>query len=353
MSCKTPVKFKKWNRALGRLFSICGLKRNFLEASRLSPRVFGIAMKTLLSFLLLLSIAAADERPLPKVKHMIDTHIHLYDTTRKDGVPWPPKEDKVLYKPHLPEEFKEVSKPTGLTGVIIVEASDRPEDNRWVLDLVKGDGYFVGFVGNIDPYAADFAEQLGDLRKDRRVVGIRARNGSEKKAIDYADPKFLDSMRELAKNNLSVDILVNGGGVDAVKQVDQLARTIPELHIIVDHVLGYDFDGKAANPDWVAAVEKLAENKNVWCKISGLYQRSVPQPAPHDLSHYSSVLDVLWENLGSERLIFGSNWPCTKASGDYTSFVKLVNEYFSAKGQEACERYFWKNAAEAYRLKLD
>jgi hypothetical protein len=33
--------------------------------------------------------------------------------------------------------------------------------------------------------------------------------------------------------------------------------------------------------------------------------------------------------------------------------VKLVNEYFSAKGQEACERYFWKNAAEAYQLELD
>ena len=32
---------------------------------------------------------AADERPLPKVKHMIDTHIHLYDTTREKGVPNP------------------------------------------------------------------------------------------------------------------------------------------------------------------------------------------------------------------------------------------------------------------------
>jgi L-fuconolactonase len=315
--------------------------------------VFGIAMKTLLSFLLLLTIASADERPLPKVKHMIDTHIHLYDTTREGGVPWPPKNDAVLYKPHLPAEFKRASKLTGLTGVIIVEASDRPEDNHWVLDLVKGDDYFVGLVGNIDPYADDFAEQLADLRKDRRIVGIRARNGSEKKAIDYADLKFLSSMRELAKNGLSIDILANGGGVEAVKQIDKLARIIPELRIVVNHVLGYNFDGKAPDPEWVAAVVKLAENKNVWCKVSGLYQRSIPQPAPHNLDHYRSVLDVLWKNLGSERLIFGSNWPCTKASGDYTSFVKLVNEYFSSKGQEACERYFWKNAAEAYRLKLD
>ncbi|MGI9239796.1 MAG: amidohydrolase family protein, partial [Verrucomicrobiales bacterium] len=62
---------------------------------------------------------ADDQRPLPEVEHMIDTHIHLYDTTRENGVPWPPADDKVLYKPHLPAEFKKVSQPAGLTGVVI------------------------------------------------------------------------------------------------------------------------------------------------------------------------------------------------------------------------------------------
>ena len=32
---------------------------------------------------------------------IIDTHIHLYDTTREEGLPWPPESDKVLYKPVL------------------------------------------------------------------------------------------------------------------------------------------------------------------------------------------------------------------------------------------------------------
>ncbi|MFK7852124.1 MAG: amidohydrolase [Akkermansiaceae bacterium] len=310
-------------------------------------------MKFLLLFTLFIATAAADERPLPKVKHMIDTHIHLYDPTREGGVPWPPKREKLLYKPHLPAEFKEVSKESGLTGVIIVEASDQLTDNRWVLDLVEGDDYFVGLVGNIDPYAKDFSRQLAELKKDSRFVGIRARNGKEKKKIDLADPKFLSSMRELAKNDLSVDILVNGGGVEAVQSVDKLAQTIPDLRIVVDHVFGYNFDGKEPSSEWVTAIENLSRNKNIWCKISGLYQRSIQQPAPHQIDHYRSVIDVLWKNLGAERLIYGSNWPCTKNSGDYTSFVKLVNEYFAAKGQEASERYFWKNAAEAYRLKLD
>jgi len=308
-------------------------------------------MKFLLA-LFFTSLSPADERPLPKVKHMIDTHIHLYDSSRKEGIPWPPKNDKILYKPHLPAEFKKASKPSGLTGVVIVEASDRPDNNSWILDLVKGDEYFLGLVGNVDPYAANFADQIRELKKDPRFVGIRARNGREKKPIDYQNEKFISSLRELAKLDLSVDLLVNGQGIKAVKDIDQLARKVPNLHIVVDHVIGYNFDGKESPKEWVKAVEKLAENKNVWCKISGLYQRSVPQPAPHQIDHYKSVLEVLWKNLGSKRLIYGSNWPCTKNSGDYISFVKLVNEYFSAKGQEACERYFWMNAAEAYRLDL-
>ena len=296
---------------------------------------------------------ADDKSALPKVKHMIDTHIHLYDTSREKGVPWPPKEDKVLYKPHLPAEFKKASKPTGLTGVVIVEASHRLEDNQWVLDLVKDDKYFVALVGNIDPYRKDFTKQLKKLKKDSRLVGVRARNGDNQKQINYSDVKIIKSFRALAKHDLSIDILANGGGVEAVKQIDRLARTIPELRIVVDHVLGYDFDGKSANPEWVQAVEKLSENKNVWCKISGLYQRSIEQPAPHKIDHYRDVLDTLWKNLGQDRLIFGSNWPCTKNSGNYESFVQLVTKYFSEKGQEANERYFWKNAAEAYQLKLN
>ncbi|MGI9240668.1 MAG: amidohydrolase family protein, partial [Verrucomicrobiales bacterium] len=210
---------------------------------------------------------------------------------------------------------------------------------------------FVALVGNVDPYSDDFESEIKRLKADKRFVGVRARNGGSKKAIDFTDSKVLGSCRTLAGNELSLDILVNGGGVGAVKMIDQLARAVPELHIVVNHALGYNFDGEAADGEWVTAVEQLGQNKNVWCKISGLYQRSVPQPAPHSIEHYRSVIDVLWKNFGPERLVFGSNWPCTKNSGDYLSYVKLVNEFFAAKGEEASERYFWKNASEAYRLK--
>jgi L-fuconolactonase len=294
---------------------------------------------------------AEDSRSRPKVEHFIDTHIHLYDTTREGGVPWPPKDDAVLYKPHLPAEFSKESKAAGVTGAIIVEASDRLVDNKWVLDLVADDPHYVALVGNIDPYRADFATHLAELKKDKRFVGTRARVQGKK--IDYTDKQVLENFRLLAENDLSLDILTNGGGVEGVTEVDKLAGTLPNLRIVVNHVLGYDIDGKPPGPEWVAAVESLAKNKNVYVKVSGLYQRCVQQPAPTESPElYKPVLDMLWKFFGEKRLVYGSNWPCTKNSGDYESYVNVVSQYFAEKGQEATERYFWKNAVEAYRLKL-
>ena len=33
---------------------------------------------------------------------IIDAHVHLFDTSRPGGVPWPEKSDTVIYKPALP-----------------------------------------------------------------------------------------------------------------------------------------------------------------------------------------------------------------------------------------------------------
>ncbi|MDG2486162.1 MAG: amidohydrolase family protein [Roseibacillus sp.] len=291
-------------------------------------------------------IAGADIKP---VKHLIDTHIHLYDTTREQKVGWPPEKDKVLYKPHLPTEYSRLAKAAGVTGVVVVEASDRLEDNRWVLDLVKGDPFYIGLVGNVDVYREDFSQHVAHLKRDRRFVGVRARGS---KPIDFTHDLVLSNLNMLSQQSLTMDYLTNGGGIPGIKIADKLARTIPNLTIVVDHCLGYDFDGKPPSREWMTAVESLASNKNVYCKISGLYQRCATQPAIKEPSHYRAVLDALWTHFGSRRLIYGSNWPCTKHSGSYASFLKLVDSWISGKGAEAREDYYWRNSATAYRLPL-
>ena len=42
---------------------------------------------------------------------IIDTHTHFYDPFRPQGVPWPEKDDEILYRRALPEDYKALAVP--------------------------------------------------------------------------------------------------------------------------------------------------------------------------------------------------------------------------------------------------
>lgn len=65
----------------------------------------------------------------------------FYESSGPEGVPWPQKDDTVLFNPHLPDEYARIAKASSITGVVVVEASDRRTNSRWVLDLVDGDDF--------------------------------------------------------------------------------------------------------------------------------------------------------------------------------------------------------------------
>jgi len=73
----------------------------------------------------------AATKQIPVQFPVIDTHIHLFDTTRTWGVPWPAKDDLVLFKPALPPRYIELSAKHGVVGAIAIEASPLKSDNDW------------------------------------------------------------------------------------------------------------------------------------------------------------------------------------------------------------------------------
>ncbi|MDV6033731.1 MAG: amidohydrolase [Phycisphaera sp. RhM] len=240
-------------------------------------------MKRLPLILLVLCIGAhaSKAQDLAPVKHLIDTHIHLYDTTRDIEISWPPKDDRVLYKPHLPAEYSRVAKASGVTGVVIVEASNHLADNWWVLDLVAGDDFYLGLVGNIDVYREDFEDQLVTLKRDRRFVGVRPRGT---KPIDFSDEIVLKNLALLAEHDLAMDYLTNSGGIPGIETIDGVARKIPRLRIVVNHCLGYNFDGKRPQREWIAAVETWHRTKTSTAR----YPACTSDPS-HSLPHSRSI----------------------------------------------------------------
>src|SRR5215469_18930175 len=82
---------------------------------------------------------------------IIDTHIHLFDPTRPQGVPWPDKDDAALYKPALPDRYRKLTGELNVVGAIEVECSPWLEDNQWVLDVAATDRIIVGMIGDLEP----------------------------------------------------------------------------------------------------------------------------------------------------------------------------------------------------------
>ena len=279
---------------------------------------------------------AATTPPCP----VIDTHIHLYDPARPDGVPWPPKNNTVLYAPHLPKDFQQLTARHNVVGAVVLEANAEPADNEWVLNLAKDNPLIVGYIGRLFPGAPDFVAHFEKYAADPIFRGLRL---SQKMLTEFDTKPFATDLQRLADRHLTVDVV---GGSAMLPDVLRLARRWPELRIVIDHVTfnNWDNDLGALRKE----LAELARQPNVFAKISHVARRVDNQPvtAPE---FYRPALDALTELLGADRVIYGSNWPVSDLTSPYDHQFRIVADYFAAHGRAAAEKFFWKNSRAAYR----
>lgn len=272
---------------------------------------------------------------------IIDTHIHLFDPTRPQGVPWPPKENAVLYKPAMPDRYRKIAAPLGIVGAIEIEASAWLEDNQWVLDVAKKDKMIVGTVGHLEPGKGEFRRQLDRFQRNPLFRGIRYGNlwGTNLDA-GLAHPDFVASLKALADAGLEMDTANPNSAL--MLDVLRTAEKVPNLRIVIDHLL------RAEPPIEPPTLRELGQHPNIYVKVSGVLRR-VNGAVPEDLNFYKPRLDEFFEIFGEDRLIYGSDWPNSDQWAPYPAALKIIREYFTAKGQGVAEKVFWKNSIAAYR----
>lgn len=299
--------------------------------------------EALIAPLALASIAAADTMP-----PIIDTHTHFYDPMRPEGVPWPGKADKVLYRPVLPAEFKKLAAPHGVTGTVVVEASSRVEDNQWLLDIAKDESSLVGIVGRIAPDDAKFQTHLERFAKNPLFRGIRWNEGETRAALKNAEQ--FQRLKALSDAGLTLDL---NGSPEVLFVAADVAERLPKLRIVVNHMGNPKVDGTAPPNAWKHALAVAAESgKNVWCKLSALVDGTgkMDRKAPTDAAFYKPTFDPVWDAFGADRLIYGSNWPVSDLYASYATVFDLAAGFVKPKGDKAFARVFGENAVVAYQL---
>jgi L-fuconolactonase len=309
-------------------------------------------MRVSLSALLLaFAVASVQATPPPDEQaagavRALDAHTHFYDPQRPQGVPWPGKGDKLLYRTVLPPEFRELTKKHHVQGTIVVEASPWLEDNQWLLDLAAREPFLVGVVGRLDPASDDFPKHLDRFARDPLFRGIRINHDELRRGL--SQKKFIDHLRLLALSDRTLDV---NGGPDMPADVATLAQKIPELRIVINHAANLRIDGQPVPPAWLQGMRAAAAGKRVFCKVSALVEgtRKRNGDAPADVDFYRPTLDALWQTFGEDRLIYGSNWPVSNNAATYATLYEIPRSYFEKRGAAATEKFFLHNAIAAYK----
>ncbi|HUE20539.1 MAG TPA: amidohydrolase family protein, partial [Bryobacteraceae bacterium] len=215
---------------------------------------------------------------------IIDTHIHLFDTARPQGVPWPDKKDAVLYQPALPGRYRKVTEGLGIVGAIEIECSPWLEDNQWVLDVAARDATIVGTIGDLEPGHPQFHTQLERFARNPLFRGIRYGNlWGRDLGKELEKPEFIGGLKALAEAGLALDTANPTSAL--VTDVVRLTDRVPHLRVVMDHMP--ELDPTTAD---LVNLRELSKRPQVYVKVSGVLRR-VAGRVPIDTDFYRGRLD--------------------------------------------------------------
>jgi L-fuconolactonase len=279
---------------------------------------------------------------------VIDTHIHLFDPARPQGVPWPEKTNAALYKPALPARYRGIAVPLGVRGAVVIEASPWLEDNQWVLDTAARDPIIVGTIGNLEPGKPEFALQLERFARNPLYRGIRYGNlWGRGLSNPLGKPEFIADLKRLAAGGMTLDTA--NPNPELIGAVLRLSDRVPELRIVIDHLPSLVAPADAARArEYRANLAELGNRKRIYTKLSAVF-RNIDGQVPRDVSVYRATLDELCGVFGEDRVLYGSDWPNSDRLRPYEDVIGVVREYFAARSAAVQEKYFWKNSVAAYR----
>lgn len=280
---------------------------------------------------------AAGRAPQP----IVDAHIHLYDPMRPGGIHWPPRDNSVLYAPHLPGQFQALTESLGVVGAVVIEANAWPDDNQWVLELARANPNIVGYIGRLIPGQSNFARHFDRYLEHPVFRGLRLR--ADMLADGLGRKAFEKDLQRVAERKLTVDL---DGGARVLGDIPRIANIAPGLRLVIDHLPFAEWDADLAAMR--QALRSVAALANVYAKISDVVRR-MDGHVLTDPDYYRPRLDLLWELFGDDRVIYGSNWPVSDLTAPYATVLKIVADYVNNKGPVAAEKFFWKNSLAAYQ----
>lgn len=195
----------------------------------------------------------------------VDSHFHIWDL-KKFEYPWPTSEDSFLYRNFTIDNYKQAVKSTPIKHSVFVQVVNNcVGEAEWACELVEENPVIKGIVAGIDVTDEHLIAHLDRLASRGKIVGVRHILDMEKD--DWLTRNdVISGLKVLESRNIPFDLLLRP---TLTKHIPELSRKLPKLRMVVDHCAKpYIREGKF--DQWAKEMKVVAENPNIYCKISGL-----------------------------------------------------------------------------------
>ncbi|SDS98512.1 L-fuconolactonase [Mucilaginibacter mallensis] len=273
----------------------------------------------------------------------IDSHQHFwkYDPVKYD---WIDDSMPGIRRDFLPHDLEPVLKANGFDGCITVQSHQSEQENDFQLANADRYNFIKGVVGWVDLQSPNIEARLAHYKQFKKMKGFRHVLQGEPQRDLMLQPAFLHGISLLKKYNYTYDILIFP---DQLKYIAKFVAQFPDQLFVIDHIAKPNIK-QAEIVEWEKDIKSVAQFENVFCKVSGMVTEADWQNwKPADFNPY---LDVIADNFGRDRIMFGSDWPVCKIAAEYEQVAGIVAAYFSAFSQTEQENIFGANAARFYNI---
>ena len=275
----------------------------------------------------------------------IDSHQHFWQYS-PDTHGWITDETDALKRDFLPSDLQPLLAENEIAGCVAVQASQTEQETTSLLSLADQYDFIKGVVGWVDLQDYNVKHHLERRADYPKLVGIRHQVQDEPDEQFLLRPEFLRGVKALREFGLTYDLLITEQQLPAALS---FVAYLPDVKIVLDHLAKPRISQHELSP-WQENIRSLAQYPNVYCKLSGLVTEADWQQWSYD--DLMPYLDVAVDAFGTDRLMFGSDWPVCTLASTYAEVASVINRYFDSFSEEERAKVFGTNAIDFYQLTL-
>ncbi|BAT61845.1 amidohydrolase [Variibacter gotjawalensis] len=291
---------------------------------------------------------------------IVDAHHHIW---RQKDQPW-------LQGPTVPrifgayeaikrdypiEEYLSDIDGTGVSASVYVQTNWAPEqavdEVRWVQSEADRAGWPHAIVSFIDLQRDDAPEVMRGQAQSPLMRGVRQQlHWHENPMYRFAatpdamnSVRFTQNLARLQDHDWLFELQIFSS---QMRNGAALAAQFPGIRFVLAHAGMLEDLSTEGRQTWREGMLRLAQNTNVYVKLSGLgtFIRK------NDADHIADVVQETIDIFGAERCVWGSNFPIEKLWTSYGAIVSAIEAALECLDTPTRSMILFDNAKRLYRI---